>query len=424
MKKICLLIILSVSGLSTLKAQEIDDVRKYIILKQYQKGKDAVDKFLAKSGNENKADAWYYKAFVYNVLSRDPAQGVPQMISLNKDAFAAFQKYRQLDPKETLTKEEENATVYNVYYGYYDLAVKAYNSKDYQQSFDDFTNALEVHDYIASNKLGGAKGLQLSALDTDVVFNLVILGNELKKSEDVMAGLYKKLVDANVTEDKYLEAYEGLVMYYKKTKNKAAFTEYVEKGKQRFPKDIFWEAIDIEFAVDGLEKEALFKKYDELGAKYPNSYVLFFNYGYELNKYVYSDEPKTGDLAAYKTKIPELFKKAIAIKSTTDANMLLANFYYNNSYDLTEEAKKIKGNKPDEVKKRLDLNAASKNNQNTCIPVAEEAVRLFAAMPKLKLSEKVNYKQAYDMLSTIYRINGDAKKADEYEKKKADVDKL
>jgi hypothetical protein len=257
-----------------------------------------------------------------------------------------------------------------------------------------------------------------------VVFNLVILGNELKKSEDVMAGLYKKLVDANVTEDKYLEAYEGLVMYYKKTKNKAAFTEYVEKGKQRFPKDIFWEAIDIEFAVDGLEKEALFKKYDELGAKYPNSYVLFFNYGYELNKYVYSDEPKTGDLAAYKTKIPELFKKAIAIKSTTDANMLLANFYYNNSYDLTEEAKKIKGNKPDEVKKRLDLNTASKNNLNMCMPAAEEAVRLFAAMPKLKLSEKVNFKQAYDMLSTIYRINGDTKKADEYEKKKAEVDKL
>lgn len=424
MKKVYLVVVLMISGLSMLKAQDLDDIGKYIQIRQYVKAKEGIDKFLANASNANNAKAWYYKAFVYNVMSRDAASGIPLGNSLNQEAFSAIKKYRQLDPKEPLTKEEENATLYNVYYGYYDLALKSYNSKDFAQSYSSFSNALEVHDYIFSNNLVAAKGVKMAALDTDVVFNLVILGNELKKSEEDMSVLYKKLVDGNVNEEKYLEAYEGIVMYYKKTKNLSAFTEYLDKGKKLFPKDPFWEAIDIEYSVDGLEKEGLFKKYDELGAKYPNSYVLQFNYGYELNKYVYSDDPKTGDITAYKAKIPELFKKAIAIKSTTDANMLLANFYYNNSYDLTEDAKKIKGNKPEDVKKRLDLNTASKNNLNMCIPVAEEAVRLFAAMPKLKMSDKVNYKQALDMLSTIYKINGDAKKGDEYEKKKADVDKL
>jgi len=210
-------------------------------------------------------------------------------------------------------------------------------------------------------------------------------------------------------------------MYYKKEKNAAAFNEYLAKGKSKFPKDEYWEAIDIEFSTEGLEKEALFKKYDELMNKYPNSYVLAFNFGLELNKYVFSDELKTGDVPALKARIPELFKKAIAIKSTVDANILTANYYYNSSFDLTEESKKIKGNKPEEVKKRLDLINQSKASMNQSIPFAEEAVKLYAAMPKLKASDKINYRQAYDILVTAYNMAGNAAKAAECEKKKGEL---
>jgi hypothetical protein len=54
---------------------------------------------------------------------------------------------------------------------------------------------------------------------------------------------------------------------------------------------------------------------------------------------------KDSNTTAYKAKLPELLKKAIAIKSTSEANFLLSNFYYNNSIDLSEEARKIKGTK-------------------------------------------------------------------------------
>ena len=424
MKKVYLLGILLISITSMIRAQSLETIRTYVDLRNYAKAKDEVDKFLADPKNAAKADGWYYKAFIYNVLSRDAVNGTAKNISFNQESFDAIKKYRALDPKEKLTKEEENATLYNVYYGYYDMAVKAYNIKDYVASFGNFNSALDVHDYIYSNKLPGAKDVHFAALDTDIVYNLIILGNELKKSEAEIAGYYKKIVDADITNEKYLEAYEGLVMFYKKNKDQAAFTEYLGKGKKNFPNDPFWEAIDIEYSVDGLTKEALFKKYDELTSKYPNSYVLAFNYGYDLNKYVYADDNKAIDMTAYKLKIPELFKKAIAIKSTTDANMLLANFYYNNSFDLTDQSKSVKGVKPEDINKRKALIADAKNNVNMCIPPAQEAIRLFAAMPKLKLIDKANYKQALDMLSTAFKNNGDIKKADEYEKKKAEVDKL
>ena len=421
MKKIFLAVFL-LMGFHCVQAQEeLDDINKLITLKQYARAKVDLDKFMADSKNASNAAAQYYKAFICNAMSLDKTTAASTATQLNKDAYAAIKKYHELDPKGKLTKEEENSTIYNVYYSFYDLAVKAYNAKDFEQSYNQFTNVLDVHDYIFSNNIAGVKGVKFVSLDTDVVYNMIILGNEIKKTPEDLLPFYKKIINAGLSESKYLEAYEGTVMIYRKAKDAAAFNEYLAKGRAKFPTDEFWEAIDIEFNTDGLTNEALFKKYEELLAKYPKSYVLLFNYGFELNKYVFSDEPKTGDVAAMKTKIPELFRKAIAVKSTVEANMLTANYYYNSSFDLQEESKKVKGTKPDDVKKRTELMNSSKAVMNECIPFAEETVKLYAAMTKMKGSDKINYKQAYEMLITAYKMNGNAAKAAEAEKKKAEI---
>ncbi len=416
MKKIFFIVSFLI-GAGAAMAQNIEEIRTYVLLNQFVKGKEAIDKFLTKTGNESNAEAWYYKAYIYNVVSRDSGRAISTGREINLESFNAVKKYLTLDPKAKLTKEENNSTIYNVYFVFYDFSIKSYNSKNYEESYANFTNALDVHDYIYSNKLDPPKGAKiLTALDTDLVWNLVILGNELKKNNEVV-NFYKRIIDANITDPKYLSAYEGIVLYYKEAKDQAHFTEYLEKGRKYFPDDQFWEAIDIEYATQGLTNADLFKKYDELTAKYPNSYVLFFNYGVELNRFVYSEE-KSENKEAYKNKIPELFKKVISIKSTPDANMMLANYYYNNSFDFTEAATKIKGMKPDDVKKKNELITASKKALDDCIPYAEAAVDLFGKIPKLKNNEKVNYKQAYDMLIEIYRVKLDPKKSAEYKAKK------
>ena len=42
---------------------------------------------------------------------------------------------------------------------------------------------LEVHDYIYSKNLAAQNGFKFSAHDTDVVWNLAILSNELKRKD-------------------------------------------------------------------------------------------------------------------------------------------------------------------------------------------------------------------------------------------------
>ena len=417
MKKI-IFSVLMFTAATVLYAQDLKEIKTYVTLRQYPKAKEAIDNFLSVEANTKKAEVWYYKAFVYNVLSRDAATGSIEGKKMIDESFAAIKKYTELDPKMPLTKDEENTTLYNLYYGYFDLGVKAYNSKNFADSYTDFTGALTIHDYIISNALPGPKEIKFSALDTDVVWNLVILGNELKKGDEVIP-YYKKIVDADLKDPKFMEAYQAIVLHFKETKDQANFDLFLAKGKQHFPNEVFWEAVDIENATQGIEGIALFKKYDELTGKYPNSYVLFFNNAIELNKFINEESSKSlPDYEKYRSRIPDLLKKAISINATPEANMLLASYYYNYSFDLTEMAGKIKGTKPDDIKKRNDFTAAYKKAMDDCIPYAEAAADLFSKLPKLKATDKANYKQAYDMLMEIYRAKGDAKKMVEYKVKK------
>jgi len=423
MKKYFLLSILVLGGLYG-SSQGLEDVKKLIILMQYDKAKAEIDKYMADPKNAAKPEGWYYKGYTYNSLARVAGKPVPESKSLNQESYVSVKKYMELDPKAPLTKEENNSTIYNVYYSFYDLGVKMYNEKNYPESYDLFKTTLEVHDYIYAGKLDGPGGTKFSAHDTDIVWNLVVLGNELKKKDEVM-GYYKRIADANLSDEKYAEAYDELVKKYKREDNKELFEKYITIAKKYYPVDkVYWESNEIEFAIKGLENEALFKKYEELTISLPDNYMVFFNYGYELTKYVYSDEAKGKDVSAYKLKIPELFKKAIAINSTTDANVVLANFYYNASFDYIEEAGKIKGTKPEDVKKRNEQIALGKSSMSQAIPYGEEAVKLFAGQKEYKMSEKANYKQVLDILSAAYKQGGNAAKAAEYEKRKAEVDKL
>ncbi len=422
MKKYFLLLIMVVGTLFS-QAQDFTTITNMIKLRQYDKAKPELDKYMANEKNAAKPESWYYKAVVYNGLALVDTKAITERKNLNQEAYNAIKKYMEMDPKAPLTNEETNTTIYNSYYVFFDLGIKLYNGKQLEESYDMFKSTLEAHDYIFSHNLAGANGLKFAEHDTDIVWNLVVLGNELKKKEEVM-GYYKRIADANLGDEKYAEAYDELIKKYRKEGNTELFTKYLDKAKKHFSSDPYWEAVGIEYAIKGLENEELFKKYEELMVTYPNNYMVYFNYGHDLDKYVYSADSKGKDVSAYKKKIPELYKKAISIKSSIDANVLLANYYYNSSFDIIDEAQKIKGTKPEDVKKKADLMAASKAALSQAIPSGEEAVKLYGDHKEFKTSDKVNFKQVLDILSAAYKQNGNAAKAAEYEKKKEEVDKL
>jgi hypothetical protein len=417
MKKISFLMMLTIAA-KMLVAQDIEEVKKYAILGQSAKAREILDKYLAVEKNAKKAEGWFYKGFIYNQLSKDSLLKHDESSAMKYTAFEALKKYREIDPKSTLLIEQSNGPLFDIYVGYSsDLGVKAYTNKNPAAAYEDFKKGIDVHDYIASNNIEGINGFKFAALDTILVLYTAITAGEAKKTDE-SATYYKKLADANVSAEQYIDVYQVLVDYYKNKKDKASFTEMLDKGRKFYPKnEEYWMAIEIEEAVDGVVKPALFGKYDELITKHPDSYTLPYNYGVELYHYIYSDEMKTANTTEYKTKLLEVIKKADSVKSTIEANFLLTNFLYNNSIDISDEARKIKGPKPDDIKKRKALEADATKAMNESIPFAEKVVKLFEGMTKTKSSEKINYKQSLVILKNIYEVKKDAAKMAEMEKK-------
>jgi hypothetical protein len=398
-------------------AQDIDEIKKFALLGQTQKAKEAVDKFLAVPKNAQKAEGWFYKGYVYNQASKDSAKTLAENGELKSTAFDALKKYRELDPKAALLAEQNNSTLFDLYVGYYsDLGVKAYLKKDPAGAFENFRKGLEIHDYIFANNLTGNNGFKFSVLDTMLTLYAAIAASEAKKPDQETV-YYKKLADANIADSQYINAYQVLAERYKSTKDKVAFADIIAKGKKLFPaNNEYWNAMEIEEATEGVNSPEIFTKYEELMVKSPGNYVIPYNYSVELYKYIYSDSAKNVNTNDYKNKLPEILKKAIAIKSTSEANFLLANFLYNNSIDVSEDIRKMKAAKPDEIKKKKELQAQADAAMNQAIPYAEAVVALYPAITKPKASEKINYKQSLVILKNIYEGKKDVAKTASYEK--------
>lgn len=417
MKKISLIMILAIAT-KILVAQEIGDIEKFAILGQTQKAKEALDKYMSVEKNTKKPQGWFYKGFIYNQLSKDSSLSYDASSEMKYTAFEAFKKYREIDPKATLLVDQSNSPLFDIYIGYSsELGVKAYGEKKQALAFEYFKKGIEVHDYIASNNITGVNGFSFSALDTLLVLYTAITAGESKKMDEQIK-YYKILADANVAGDQYIDVYQVLVDHYKAQKDQVSFDSILEKSRKLFPSnEEYWMAIEIENAIDGAAKPALFGKYDDLMLKHPNNYTLPYNYGVELYHYIYSDENKNVSTTEYKAKLQEVIKKAIEQKATIEANFLLANFLYNNSIDISEEARKIKGPKPDDLKRKKAVEAEATNTMNSAIPYAEAVIGIFEALSKSKSSEKVNYKQSLVILRNIYEVKKNTVKIAELEKK-------
>ena len=427
MKKISFLAALFAVSLLSF-GQSLDEINDMMGKFQYKKAKDGIDKYLNDTKNAANSDGWYYKGRIYNSLSRDSSISMQDALKYKMESFNAFKKLQEMEKKDIRLKLESYLSYFDLYNGFFDLGAKSYNVKDYDGAYNGFKNALLVEDYTRERGYEATNGFKFPPLDTSLVFNTAISA-KIGKNEEGAVIYYKKLAESNLSAENFLEVYLFLSDYYYRKNDMTSFAAITEKGKRFYPKEPYWdesyyESVAIENATKGLVKEELVKKYEELIAKYPNNFLAAYNYSIDLYKYIYSEDIKAADAAAYKSKFENAIKKAISLKSTAEDNFLMANYLYNSSFDLTDQAKNIKGTKPEDTKKKAELNNASKKSLDDCIPYAQNAIDLFEKLPKMKGTEKANYKQSLDMLSEIYRVKGEPKRSADYKAKKDAVDKM
>ena len=321
-----------------------------------------------------------------------------------------------------------NSKTYQVpfkYYTYfYDLGANYFNSaaqnnnkQNFYKALQMFKNSYQIGRYIYANKWG------LSELDTQLVLTMGKAAlNAGKKAET--ATYFKKLADANITgtvNDKtsYQLPYQWLSFYYKEAKDDTSFLKYTALGKKYFPKDDYYDAVMLDYYRDKKDYDALFKKYDEIITAYPDSVQYHFNYANEAFIYVYNSDAgtKINNKEALLKNVGAELQKVLAVKpNDINTNWLLGQYYYNSGIDIKEQANAIRGTKPEDVKKKADLNAQAKDILNKAIPYAENALTTLENNG-YKKTDKSKYKSIVNLMQRIYTSLNQADKVKIYQAK-------
>jgi len=406
--------LLIIIGSTSLFAQTIEEIEAQVAKGEFDKAKASVDAFLAKEKNQAKSDGWWYKGLIYNEIAKsDKFKTLAP--DARMEAFNAFKKYYELDQKAVRATLEQHVRLFDIYNGYFDIGVTSFGASKFDDAYVNFKNALMVEEYVAGKGLE-YNGFKFPAFDTVLNQNIALSAYRAKRDDDA-AVYFKKIADQKIAGKDNIDAYQLLVEYYQKKNDNANKEKYLQLGRELFPADDRWYQIELE-EVDSKDKKALFAKYEELMPKYPDKYLMTYNYAVELFNYTYAGDTKPADYKETQKKIESVLKATIAAnKSYPEANVLMSRHFYNVLYDYQDEMQAIKGTTEADKKKKADLKTKMTESADQLIVYSQAALDLYSAKPTLKAGEKGNYKVVSGYLSTAYDIKGDKAKADEYRKK-------
>ncbi len=434
MKSTLLAVLFAIAGFAS-NAQSIDKVKDLIKSKKLLDAKTEIDKVVAVEKNQKNAEAWYYKCKVYAAIAEDSALKA-QVPDAHAQAFEALKKYVEIDeqtvkekPKQQLLLQLDGYKPINtIYAGYFQDGASNYNTGKYSEALTDFKGALEARDFMFS------KGWINQKFDTISTLYAGIAAEKAKKRDEA-AFYYSKIADAKLADSKYIDIYKWLANYYSQDKSdETNALKYVTLGKEVYPKDSAWNEIELSVYDNELDeyrkkgnKDSLFAKYEHITNALPNSHVFVYNYGVELYNYAIDTSsgkrPANSDELIAKAK--EKLSKSLQIKPDyAQAALLLGTITYNDAVDLKATTKNIKGQKPEDIKKRADIRTAATKKFDEAIPYFEKVEQVLGAQGKLKQDDKRTLKDAYDTLITIYEQKNQKEKADAYTKKFNDVDKV
>jgi tetratricopeptide (TPR) repeat protein len=410
MRKLLLSGLLATS-ISSLFAQKLDDVQEKISKGKYDEAKEKIDKVLADPKNQTNANAWYYKGKIYAELARQDSTG-SLTYDAQQQAFEAFKKYQELEPKNTMMVLDQNVGLFQLYDQYYNQGVKKYNTKDYAGAFDKMKKAVELESYI-SKKGFSYNGFSFPALDTQLL-NLTASAGYLAKKEDEAIPYFEQLANAKLKDKEFKEVYGLLAEYYAKKGDQAKADKYLALGRELFPDEDYWIALEFGNITDTAKR---LTRYEQMLQKYPSNYALALDYATELFNYTYTNEKRPADYAARQEKLQNALTKAISIKSTPFDNYIMAQHIYNQIYDLDDSLRAVKGNTPAAAAKRKDINARTDKKYDEFYTYAQKAYDLYSQETDMKTQDKVNYRKIINQLIDYHQRKKQADKVTFYEQK-------
>lgn len=407
-------------------AQSYESIKNTVILTQYKKAKEDLDKAMGNPKFTSKPEAYILKTLIYATLSMDNAiKNTATGDQLADDGDAAFKKYKEMDPPMSLVSDlvYQNGPI-NLYTSYYSSGYNDYSAKKWDNAFTKLKKAVVYSDLLIEKKL-----LNIT-IDTNV---LILAGITAEKSnhKDEAAAYYSRLADKKITGDGFESVYHFLVSYYFGKKDIPPFEKYKAFGHELYPKSEFFTFDKIDFAV-GLETTLAgkVKAVEEVLATDPNNFKANEWMGEIIYRAFYpqkDDAPEAFDSAALELKMIGAFNKAGAMQpDSIEAFLYLGDHFFNKSEKINDQrtahaADMKRRTKPgtmaskEDISKRELLDKQYADALETERIPYEKAAAIFAAKSNLSIREKAQYKNLAGKIADVYsfkKIQARAKPAD------------
>jgi hypothetical protein len=411
---------LAVLGLMTANAQNLNKIKDALAAKKLTEAKGMVETFLASPKNQKNPELLYLKGKVLSAIAADATER-KAMPEARLQALDAFKKSLEADKNQaTLFLTVDNyQPVFSLYASGFEEGAGYYNEEKYNDALATFKTTGVIGDYIFS------QGWGLYQLDTTLIYYMGLASINGKKEDEAIT-YFAKLADANVGGSADMATpYRYLAKHYYDKKDDANITKYINAGLKLFPKDDYLPLLALDYARDKGDAAGILKKFEELLAINPESFDLTFEYAGELfsETHVAESSKRPADYTEKCKKIEGLYNRALTLKPESYETMLsLGKHFYNQLLFIEEDMYKVRGTKPEDVKKKADLQAIMDEMITKTIPPLEKVFSHFDTMGKLKVGERSNFKSACTLLNYCYDKRKDKAKADFYQKKYDEAD--
>jgi tetratricopeptide (TPR) repeat protein len=390
---------------STLFAQKVDDVKKDVSSGKYTDARAKIDQMLNDPKNASNSDVQFYKAVVYhNLAKQNPAD-----TTLGTAALDAMRKYLQMEESKPegqrmlLSTLEGNKTLVDLYTNYFNKGVENFKNSNYPTAFNNFEKALDAFDILSKAKLTNSK------FDTTVT---LYAGYSAQNSKmyDKAAKYYDMLINNNINDTSYIGIYRFMINNNLEKKDTATAKKYLDISRQRFPAyNDLW--LDYQTLFLPADKPRRFDEYETLVKANPKNEGLAMNYAAELYSYIRSNENAMKD-SALLTRAENAFKNLLTLDpNSISGNLLLSQLYWTEYYSLQDKVDAIRGNFPEAVKKKKELNSQIDALFERTYPYLTKVSDLYAQQTNLKPQDKANYRIVLGQLVQYYQRKKQTDKA-------------
>jgi len=413
-------------------AQKYDEAKNMIMLQQWDKAKEIVDKGWTNPKYLAKPEAYILKSAIYAQLGNMPDKGDAGK-AMVEEAEGLYQEYLKKDPARSLITDPAYAnTPVVLYTNYINRGIAEYNNKDYKKALSLFEKSLFYSSYLNETKIANLP------LDTTGQLLAGAAAQNIGDAEHDKIAMthYKVLADAKVAGEDGNTIYRFLARKSFDYEDIDGFKKYMALGHELYPKEEFYTYEEEDFLFSIEDQAEKLRRIEKKLQTDPNNYKVQSAYGeylFDLLNPKDTETPLPANYDEVEGKMVAAFEKAASLEPTSPlAVMNLANHFMNKSIRSSNAVAdhqkmmrdKQKANTPEPVKgkpapkappadpadveKRKELQAKYESEIMKADLYYEGAVSIYSKMTEMKNMDKQNYRNA---VSYLIDINRDLKNA-------------